>query len=505
MAVRPIITITHAAFAPARRVTLARLLHQLAVEAPGIPVVVARDTDKRGSLWCWERAMRLGLEAPEVTHVVWLPDDAILCKDFGRLLAACIEARPNDVFDCYLNHAQFALTVEEAGACWYSTPDGYVGLGGVMPRALLEQHQAWRIRVGLSNDYSNDGGVNLWAMHAGRRIYKTAFTLVQHDRKVPSLDGNGDHEARVGARWMNDYRSGVLFDVGNLLGRTWLAPEEHMPGHRQSCVDLGLTYRGNVWNLAKRLPAREWDLDLMYATARGGPVDETPHVYISTPLYGESAFVKATTDPTRAAAIEHLLASGINVTKQETVGESLVTRVRQRIVHQFLLSPATHLLFWDLDIECLTPECVTAMVRLGLDVVAGACPFKDATRRVVCNLFPEDVESGRLVSVGGAIRVRDAGTGFMLISRAALIRIMKEHPELLHESLNTSDLGAPLWATFDCAVVDRVYLSEDYRFCRLWQELGGTVYVYVPAKFRHWGHHGYEASLENQLGLTVQT
>ena len=37
----------------------------------------------------------------------------------------------------------------------------------------------------------------------------------------------------------------------------------------------------------------------------------------------------------------------------------------------------------------------------------------------------------------------------------------------------------------------------------LWQQAGGSVYVYAPARFRHWGDFGYEASFETQYGLEV--
>jgi hypothetical protein len=104
----------------------------------------------------------------------------------------------------------------------------------------------------------------------------------------------------------------------------------------------------------------------------------------------------------------------------------------------------------------------------------------------------------------GCLEVQDAGTGFQLVSRKAIVAMMQAHPELLHWSRSASDLGEPLWALYDTGVVDGVYESEDFMFCRYWQKLGGKVYVYVPATFRHYGTHGFEASLLEQLGLVGQ-
>lgn len=496
----PTIVVTHAAFDERRQRSLRDLVSQLQTEAPALPFSVRSDHDRRGSLWCWRTAHEWALaHYPGATHFIWLPDDAIVCKDFGRIITACIEARPSDVFDCFVNHSDAAALPSQ----WYTTPDGgYVGMGGVMPRALLEEHLRWRDAVGLRDTYSNDGGVNLWAMATGRRIYKTSRTLVQHDVTVPSCDGNDGDGFRQGLRWINEERDGVMLEVGNFLGRTYAAPEEHMPGASTSCVELGRTYTGNHWAMVQELPASRWDLDRMYAIERNdAPLTATPSVVLICPTYRELYTVVATTEPSREAVEADLNAHGIATARISARDDALVARMRQRAVHNFLCSNATHMLFWDADIECLTPDCVRKMLASGHDVIAGACPFRQPGGRVVCNLKDEDHESGNIEVIGGCLRVKDAGSGFMLISRKALYRLMRAHPELLHASKNPADWGAPMWALFDTAVIDGTYQSEDYYFCRLWQQLGEDVWVYVPARFRHYGLFGFEGSLESQWGL----
>ncbi len=251
------------------------------------------------------------------------------------------------------------------------------------------------------------------------------------------------------------------------------------------------------------------DLEAMYTAHRGAPVSSTPHVCIMSAVYREDAIVASICDASRMAVENDLEAHGIHVERSGFNGDSLVQRMRQRSVHRFLKSPCTHMLFWDLDIEAIDPTCVRKMLATGYDVVAGACPRKSMVdRRIVCNLWPEDHE--RLINgetaafPKGCIEVQDAGTGFMLISRKALIDTMQAHPELLHWSRSVLDLNEPLWAIFDTGVVDGVYQSEDFMFCRHWQQLGGKVYVYVPAAFRHYGTHGYEGSFVEQYGLVAR-
>ncbi len=53
------------------------------------------------------------------------------------------------------------------------------------------------------------------------------------------------------------------------------------------------------------------------------------------------------------------------------------------------------------------------------------------------------------------------------------------------------------WALFDTKIVNRRFLSEDYFFCKLWRDLGESVYVYVPFEARHWGREGFRATFQH--------
>ncbi len=241
----------------------------------------------------------------------------------------------------------------------------------------------------------------------------------------------------------------------------------------------------------------------MYDDARGEPVSETLRVHTAIPFYRESWRVGQAVMRSIEAIENDLAQHGISYDRTCIEGDSLICRMRQRVCHSFLMSPATHLLLCDGDIEALDPTCVRKMLMSGHDVVAGAAPFKDKTGRVVCNIWPGtfDKDGEQLALKHGCLDVMDVGTGFVLVSRAALIKLMAAHPELLHWSRAIEDRGSPLWALFDTGIHDQAYQSEDYMFCRRWQDLGGRVYVYVPATFRHWGEYGYEASFSGAFGL----
>ncbi len=206
------VVITHAAFDAQRRAAVSRLVEEL--QQNDIVAHLADDHDRLGSLWCWKRAMQIGFNT-EASHIVWLPDDATLCPRFGELLHRAVAAQPEAVFDCYANHDR-APIIESP---WYTTPDGYTGVGGCMPRALLTEHLRWR-DAHLDDRAANDEGVNLWAMATGRLIWKTTRSLAGHRIDIRSLDGNAHHSWREPAT-MSDGRDEDWSSAPVHVGRTY--------------------------------------------------------------------------------------------------------------------------------------------------------------------------------------------------------------------------------------------------------------------------------------------
>ncbi len=244
------------------------------------------------------------------------------------------------------------------------------------------------------------------------------------------------------------------------------------------------------WAMLKA-PSETWDIEGMFAAHRGRPVSERTHVMLATPAYNPPCleFLHA-----RDEIGSDLAANGIDYTILTSPGDSLVMRGRHTLMYEFLRSVATHLVFWDVDIEPLDPSVVRQMLATGHAIVGGACPFRGSTGRVVCNLLEADKKRGKIDSDEvGCVPVNEIGTGFLMMSREAIVRLCTTHPELLYFSDLPSQQGAPMWALFDTVIERRRFLSEDYFFCKLWRELGEQVYVYVPFEARHWGREGFRA------------
>ena len=473
-----------------REESLKRLLDQLGTRWP---IHLHTDMELKGSLKPWLRGMSAAASAAQedynITHVIWLPDDAILCDGWHDAMLAAIESHPDDILCMYANHPGADELVGKAA--WYTTPDGFVGFAGTMRTedwwaylqwrddALKKPEADHRTRYGVANDE----GVNLWAMTQGRPILKAVESLVDHDDSIPSLDGNGHHAMR----------RAVTF-TKNAKDIDWTTEP----------VDLGRTYRGNHWNLLRKLKpkAAAEHLATAYDLERGGPPLERC-IMIATPAYERALgteYVLSLLDTT-----QELSARGISWQFRSGHWDSLICRGRNRMTHEFLKSDASHLLFIDSDIGWHT-EDVLRLISSGKDVIGGVYPKKqmgkDGRSPCVVNIAHEKLgPDGRMLVENGCVPVQDTGTGFLLISRKALYDVGATILDSLRVSNfeRAEELDQPYLGWFDPFVENEHDLSEDYAFCRRWQRAGGTVYVHIDCELTHTGSHTFRGALRDAV------
>ena len=207
--------------------------------------------------------------------------------------------------------------------------------------------------------------------------------------------------------------------------------------------------------------------------------------------------------------------------------ESLVTRARNVLLAYFLASDYSHLLFIDADIEFQT-EDVLKLYAHDKDVVVGAYPKKGvAWDKIRSNLTDPankdremsdrdmasfgsdyainfqflDKETKTIGVENGLIKLHDAGTGFMMIKREAILKMIKAYPEFKYNNdvnINNDSLKDKFYAMFDTMIdpIDRRYLSEDYTFCRRWQAIGGDIWLDPSISLNHYGHFCFQGNPE---------
>jgi hypothetical protein len=204
---------------------------------------------------------------------------------------------------------------------------------------------------------------------------------------------------------------------------------------------------------------------------------------------------------------------GLDIAYLFNSGDALITRARNEMVAAFLDdSRATHLLFIDADIV-FDPTAVFRLLDFGRPLVAGIYPAKvipwDVVREKAIRGVPSlEASSLRYVykledahkrgdPIDGFARARWAGTGFMMIERAVVERLIAAYPELSYSGVHTAPDPLPgtknRYALFD-PMIDpqtRVYLSEDYAFCERWRMLGGEIWVDLTSRLTHIGPRAF--------------
>jgi hypothetical protein len=235
-------------------------------------------------------------------------------------------------------------------------------------------------------------------------------------------------------------------------------------------------------------------------------------LYVATPMYGGQCFGFYANSLLQLRA--WMAEQKIPMEFFSIFNESAITRARNMCVHEFMYSNATHLLFWDADVET-SFESVLQLIALAdpegeLDVVCGLYPKKhinwekvaEAAKRGVPPADLPKYASDLVFNTHGLegsfnfyspLEVTEVGTGFMMIQRHVFDRLAEKYPELWHQSDGREQPGrgpSKIRAFFENWIDPDThrYLTEDYNFCRLVREAGMKVWVAPWLELNHLGH-----------------
>jgi hypothetical protein len=244
-------------------------------------------------------------------------------------------------------------------------------------------------------------------------------------------------------------------------------------------------------------------------------------LYVATPCYGcklNAAFV--------ACLLQlqgECMRRGISMACQLLGNESLVQRARNILIEQFHQSNAKFLLFLDADLA-FTPESILdrllSFAREHPDaVVTGVYP-KKAYDWSKLNLDSKEPLPSQTVDFNinivseakienGYVKVLDSATGCMMIPRDVVTKMKDSHPEL--QCVNDINPGKhpvkEYVAIMDVMIdpVSRRYLSEDYAFCRRFQNIGGDIYVDIASGYCHIGTNTFEGDIRERFKMTFES
>jgi hypothetical protein len=228
------------------------------------------------------------------------------------------------------------------------------------------------------------------------------------------------------------------------------------------------------------------------AQQQGVPFDfKKVHLHIGIPCYGGMV-----SEPTMTSFIRFTLLAqqaGLNWSLDTMVNESLVTRARNNLMAKMMTNKqATHFMFIDADIR-FQPESILQMLAYDKEVIGGLYPKKALPVNYVINLKPQTKIQGDIFTVD------TMGTGFLLFKRNVYEKLIEAHPETKYvDDVGLGKQFEPMmYSIFDCKIDERGhYLSEDWLFCRRWQELGGEIWAHSKVLLNHVGHYEYAGDLD---------
>jgi len=238
-------------------------------------------------------------------------------------------------------------------------------------------------------------------------------------------------------------------------------------------------------------------------------------LFISTPMYGGQCFGFYTQS---LLQLNNILRDN-NITSMMSFmfNESLITRARNALAHQFLKTDCTHLFFIDADIRFNAPD-VLKMIEADKDIICGIYPKKEINWGSVKRAMDSGVANDELkwhtgsfvvnlvgyagevtVPVNEPVEIWNGGTGFMMIKREVFEKLADLVPSYTNDVTDLSgnikaDEIKEFFATSIEPGTNRL-LSEDYHFCRIWREAGGQIFAAPWAHLAHVGSYVFEGAL----------
>ena len=254
-------------------------------------------------------------------------------------------------------------------------------------------------------------------------------------------------------------------------------------------------------------------------------------IMIGTPCYG--GVVYSDYFQSIAAMIHNFTKLGIQYELNIIGNESLITRARNGIVARFFADPTTtHLLFIDADVSFswvnivrlfLTDKefcggCYPKKMINWSKVKHFAASEKDINDDVLMAksldyvFNPAYIKEGDNIMVpviNNMVKVRNLGTGFMLLKKSVITKMMGKYRELKYrnnvagyEGSNGINISEYFYTLFDTGVdpESKVYMSEDYMFCDRWLKIGGEIWMDLRCSLNHTGNMTYRGCVAMSIG-----
>ena len=199
---------------------------------------------------------------------------------------------------------------------------------------------------------------------------------------------------------------------------------------------------------------------------------------------------------------------------------SLVTQGRNLCVAAFISSGCEQMCFIDADIS-FSVRSIYRLYECPYEVTLVPYPMKtvdankfrkDDIKRPDDHpdtkgyIFPVELPDLNNVNMNnGFVEIKKGPTGCMMIKRSAFNKLMKAYPDLTvvqKTMVNGKMVNRPNYYNFFDTYYShktKVYLGEDFNFCKLWTDIGGKIYALADEEISHVGEKMYSGKLLQEL------
>tara|TARA_Y100000389_G_scaffold97179_1_gene93961 strand:- start:2772 stop:3578 length:807 start_codon:yes stop_codon:yes gene_type:complete len=262
------------------------------------------------------------------------------------------------------------------------------------------------------------------------------------------------------------------------------------------------------------------------------------NLFIATPCYGGQVFVNYFNSMLKL--VLDLKQSGIKSTVKPIGNESLITRARNCLFSDFLESEEmyTHILFIDADIG-FKSEDVVKLLEADKPIVGATYPHKNifwggikklvekngngilndmkyiesVTNNYSVELSYTKNEDGTLNvtadNKNSLLKTHYIPTGFMLIKREVGEKMKKcySNEYYINDNKGYTNNKRVVWNFFNCFIEPskQQYLSEDYAFCKRWEDCGGEIWLRYDIELTHCGTYMFKGRYIDKLNTSVIT
>jgi hypothetical protein len=240
-------------------------------------------------------------------------------------------------------------------------------------------------------------------------------------------------------------------------------------------------------------------------------------LFVATPMYGGLCHGQYTVGLLTSVGV--FSQAGIQMQFAYMMNESLITRARNSLAHDFLESDCTHLMFIDADIG-FNPADIPPMITADKDIICGMYPKKeinwiDVEKAVKAGVTAEHLHhyTGAFVvngvgdaetiegSISSPLEISNGGTGFMVIKREVFEGLIGKVPTYNNDMYLAVDQERKVKVIheFFATSIDEEsgnrLLSEDYHFCKIARKAGYKVFAAPWAQLSHCGSYIFNGLL----------